>query len=404
MATNTISKFGCDYLQLGLRIGKRYDQYVDYYYGPPEIEIKVNKEPIKSPNLLLEECSSLQKRVSNQGFEDKRVTYLEKMIDSMELFIKTEFLDEEIPIEEILRIQCDTEIRPYHESELSDLKDQFEEFYCGKGTLEERVEALRVKRCVPQEEVYDQFKKGNEIARSKTVELFPDMLPKGETIELNKISSSEGVNWISYDWYKGKFRSVVDVRTDHGMYWTSMLRVCSHECYPGHHTQFAVAEDKLFNDQNHFERAILQYCTPYMIICEGIANLSLNAIFSARKQEEIALNTFCPDPENGPTVELLMKQNQARKKLPMIDFNAAYHAQVDGWEKKEVRNFIKSFELWDSKNLDNKINMIYNPLFKLSGYAYQIGTQLIVEKYGEYPSPKDFRFLIENPVLPSDLA
>ena len=99
-----------------------------------------------------------------------------------------------------------------------------------------------------------------------------------------------------------------------------------------------------------------------------------------------------------------MKQNQARKKLPMIDFNAAYHAQVDGWEKKEVRNFIKSFELWDSKNLDNKINMIYNPLFKLSGYAYQIGTQLIVEKYGEYPSPKDFRFLIENPVLPSDFA
>lgn len=395
--------FGDEYWRLGLQIDKLQNGYVDYYYGSLVVKEKVDQESKTPPKQLLENCLLLQKLVYDQGFDGKREIHLEKMIFAMELFIKEEFLKESVPIEESLRIQCDLEIKPYKESELSDLKDQFDEAYQGKGTLEERIQFLRVKRNVPPEQVFTGFEKSNEILRSKTEELFPNMLPEGESIKLNPVSSTDGVNWVSYDWYKGNFKSIVDVRTDYGMYWTGLLRVGSHESYPGHHTQFAVAEDKLFNKRNHFERAILLYCNPYMIMCEGIANLSLNALYSAREQEEIALSKFCPDPTNGPSVELLMKQNCARKKLPLIDFNAAYHAQVDGWDKKMVRNYIKSFELWDAKSLDNKINLIFSPLFKLSGFAYQIGRQLIIDKFGEYPSPKDFRYLLENPLLPSDL-
>ncbi len=140
-----------------------------------------------------------------------------------------------------------------------------------------------------------------------------------------------------------------------------------------------------------------------MVLYEGMAGLSLNALFSAQEQEEIALSQFCPDPENGPTVELLVKQNCARKKLPMLDFNAAYHAHVDGWDKKTVRRYIKSFELWDSKSLDRKIQLIYSPVHKMSVLTPHIGRQIIVDKFGEYPNPKDFRYLLENPILPSDL-
>jgi hypothetical protein len=140
-----------------------------------------------------------------------------------------------------------------------------------------------------------------------------------------------------------------------------------------------------------------------MVICEGIANVSLNALFTAQEQEEIALKEFCPDPSDGPSVDLLVKQNCARKKLPMLDYNASYHAHVDGWEQKTVRKYIKSFELWDSQTIENKIAKIFNPVFRSSEYAYQVGKQLIVDKFGEFPSPKDFRYLLENPVLPSDL-
>jgi len=140
------------------------------------------------------------------------------------------------------------------------------------------------------------------------------------------------------------------------------------------------------------------------MLCEGMAGLSLNALFSAREQEEIALSEFCPNPKNGPTVDLLMNQNCARKKLPLIDFNAACHAHIDGWDSKPVKSYIKDFELWDSKSLDIKIKKIYDPVHKMSVLTPQVGKQLITEKYGEYPSPKDFRYLLENLVLPSDLV
>ncbi len=228
MAANTISKFGSDYLQLGLRIGKHHERYVDYYYGPSEIEKKVNEEPVKSPNILLEECSSLQKEVFEQGFDAKRVTYLGKMLDSMEVFVKTEILKQDIPFEEIFRTQCDAELKPVSESMLQNLKDDFDEFYQGKGTLKERLEALRVKRKVREDAVYDEFKKGQDIARDRTKRLFPNMLPEGEDIVLEEISDEKNKLWLAYEWYKGEFKSVVKVRKE-GLYWTGVLRVGAHE-------------------------------------------------------------------------------------------------------------------------------------------------------------------------------
>ncbi|TKJ27483.1 MAG: hypothetical protein CEE42_02165 [Promethearchaeota archaeon Loki_b31] len=256
------------------------------------------------------------------------------------------------------------------------MKDQIYEAYEVSGTLKKRMEILRVERALPQREALEAFKKGVKIVEERTKEVFPDMLPKGEQIELNPILFSDGINWVSYNWYQGNFKSIVDVTLDFGMYWTGILRTSAHECYPGHHTQFVVAEDKLFNERNHFEQAILLQCNPYIVICEGIADISLNSLFSAQEQEEIALREFCPDPLKGPSVDLLVKQNCARKKIPMIKFNATYHAHVDSWSEKEVKAYVKSFELWDSKSLNNMTKLIFKPHFRTSEYAYQIGTTI----------------------------
>lgn len=299
------SAFGNDYLQLGLRIGKQDKEFVDYYYGPSQIKERVDEESSVPAKQLLRDCSSLQKRVFDQGFGKKREIYLTKMLNAMELYLKKEFLGEKVPIEEDLRIQCDLKVKPFKESELSDLKDQIYEAYKGSGTLKERFDALRVERALPQKRVLEAFKKGVKIVLERAKKVFPDMLPEREQIELNPVLFSNGINWVSYNWYKGNFKSVVDVTLDFGMYWTGILRTCAHECYPGHHTQFVVAEDKLFNERNHFERAIFLYYNPYIVVCEGIAAISLNSLFSAQEQEEIALREFCPNPLEGPSVDFI---------------------------------------------------------------------------------------------------
>ncbi|MHA1461436.1 MAG: hypothetical protein ACTSO8_08140 [Promethearchaeota archaeon] len=59
------------------------------------------------------------------------------------------------------------------------------------------------------------------------------------------------------------------------MYWTVLLLFASHEGYPGHHTEFSIKEQRLYQELNQFEHSILILHSPKLIISEGIANTVL---------------------------------------------------------------------------------------------------------------------------------
>lgn len=400
MAADTIGKFGSDYLRLGLRIGRHQEDYVDYYYGPPEIKENVDKEPKIHPKQLHKDCSSLQKEVFDQGFDAKREIYLEKMLKAMEVTIERDLLKKEKrSVEEDFKRQNAMEFRPFEESLLEGLKVGFDEAYGGTGTLSKRMATMRKKRALPKTEVYDACQKGLNIAKKRTQELYPGMLPEEEDI---KVIVSSKCEWGAYDWYKGNFKSTMEINSKTA-YWTGLLRIGTHEGYPGHHTAFVVAEEKLYLKKNQFEHAILLYNTPYMIIVEGIADVGVNTLFSYLEQEDIALREFCPDQKNGPSIEELVQQNMVRKNISMIDFNATYHKLVEKWSDEEVIKYLTSFEIFGDEICKRMLNRMKNPALIMVATARQLGRDVIIEALGEYPSPKDFRRLLENPVLPSDL-
>ena len=86
----TINGFGRDYLLLGLRMGKIINGYVDSYWGPPALKEIVDTEENISPKKLLEKCSELQKNLENQGFEEKRKNFLEKILQSIETTLRVQ--------------------------------------------------------------------------------------------------------------------------------------------------------------------------------------------------------------------------------------------------------------------------------------------------------------------------
>ncbi len=400
MAAGTIGPFGRDYLQLGLRIDKHQKGYKDYYYGPKEIKGKVNKESEISPIQLLKDCASLQKSVTDQGFDGKREEYLEKMLNAIEVTIERDVLGKRKgrSIEEDFSIQADMELRPFKESKLDDLKARTDEAYGGSGTLTERMEKMRKNRAIPEEEVKEAFEKGLKLTEQKTRELYPEMLPEESNI---KVVVDSSIPWAAYEWYDGNYYSLVKINPKK-LYWTSFLRASSHEGYPGHHTEFVVAEDKLYRKENRFEHAILLYNTPNMIMCEGIAGIGINTLFSYREQEEIALKEFCVERDK-PSIEELLQQNMVRKDLYFIEFNAVYYKLVEGWEDKEVIQYIKDFEVYTDKSINDMMVRTDDPTYKMVGFAATLGKRLIIEALGEHPSAKNFRSLLENPVLPSNL-
>jgi hypothetical protein len=63
----------------------------------------------------------------------------------------------------------------------------------------------------------------------------------------------------------------------------------------------------------------------------------------------------------------------------------------------------KNFEIINKETIKNQLKKISNPVYSKNAFMYNLGSNIIKHKYGKVPSVKNFRYLLVNPILPSDL-
>jgi len=398
-----ISEFGEDYLLLALRIDKHIKGYVDFYYGPEKLRQIVNNEDITSPSRLLINSDKLLNKLDLQGYEIKRDRYLEKFLTAMRTSI--ELLNgSEISIQDQFLKLYDVALQPANESELKNLKSEYEEAYEGPGSLEVRMQNLRISRKVPEEKVFVLFKKALNIVRKQTSKSFTNLLPEEEYISIDLVEkTNDEIKWAFYNWYLGNFHSRIEVNPKYTIYWTSFLSAASHEGYPGHHTEFILNEKKLYRELNQFEHSILILHSPKMIISEGIANLANSMLFSNKDSAEISMKEFCSDVSKEASLERIMLQDKVKAKLPLFWYNFAYHAVIDKYSEEELIQYGKNIEVFSEEVLKMEFKRLSTPAYSKNAFLYHLGTNVIQQKYSKTPSIKEFQNLLVNPTLPSDL-
>jgi len=398
-----ISKFGEEFLLLELRIDKHIEGYVDFYIGPENLRRLVENEPIASPNKLLNNCKNLQKNLSLQGYDKDRERYLEKHLLAMRTSIE-DLLKIEIPFKEKFLRLYDIELQPINESELDKLVEDFNIAYKGSGSLGERMKVIRERRKVPENKVYQFFKKSLAIVKMKTKELFGDILPNEEKIliELVEDTDNNEAKWAYYEWYMGNYRSRIEVNPKFNIYWSTLLTAAAHEGYPGHHANFVLNELYLYQELRQFEHSILLLNSPKLVICEGIADIAVDVLFTYLEQAEISLE-FCQDSTQEVKLDDLAMENKIKSKQSLFWFNLAYHALISKWNEKELVKYATNFKIISQKTIHNMLKMIFNPSHSTTAFLYNLGSNLIKKKYGEIPSVQNFQRLLENPFLPSDL-
>ena len=397
-----LSEYGERFLFLAHRIDKHNKGYVDFYIGPKKIREIVDNEVITSPSKLLTDCKALQKDLYKQGYDKKRERYLGKMLIAMRTSI--EILNGiEISIKEQFLRLYDVALQPIKESELDNLKEEFNAVYGGPGSLEKRMNDLRVRRTVPEGKVFDLFKKALNITRERTKELFVNFLPQKERIVLELVNNNDEVKWAYYNWYMGNFCSRIEVNPNYNMYWTAFLYAAAHEGYPGHHTEFTIKERVLYRELDQFEHSILLLHSPKLILSEGIAELAVEVLFSNREAVEISLREFCPDSSNEDSLEIMMAQNKVKRKITLFWYSFAYHALIDKYKNEELMQYGTNFEIVNKENIKVQLKKLSDPIYSKNAFMYNLGSNLIKHKYGEPPSVKVFQNLITNPLLPSDL-
>ncbi|MFW9825174.1 MAG: hypothetical protein ACFFE4_19690 [Candidatus Thorarchaeota archaeon] len=248
-----LDDFAKNYLNLGLRINKHIQGYVEHYYGPPEIKNFVDDEGKISPKKLLQDCRNLMDQVKDQGFEEKRLNYFEKTLIAIETILR-KLKGEIVPYLEQIEKLFDFKPKLCKDDFFFDLSSQAEQIYKGDGTLSERIELYVQRRKISPKLIKSLMLKAIEIAKKKTQALFPDLLPDDEKIFLNEVNNK---SWAMYNWYLGNFHSRMDINVNRIYYWTSLLFYASHEGYPGHQTESAVRDQLLFRKKGHFETSIL---------------------------------------------------------------------------------------------------------------------------------------------------
>ena len=398
-----LSKFGILFLLLALRIDKHIKGYVDFYFGPEKLKKIVDNEAITSPKKLLLDAKTLLKQLRSQGYDEKRERYLEKMLIAMMTSLEL-LIGIEISIKDQFLRFYDVDLQPANEIDLEELRDEIDKAYSGAGSLEERMAKLRVRRRVPESKVFVLFKKALNIVEKQTKKLFNNLLTEEEHISLNLVEKTKDeIKWTFYNWYLGNFHSQIEINPKFSMYWSSFLSAAAHEGYPGHHTEFVVKEQRLYRELSQFEHSILLLNSPKLIISEGLADLAMNVLFSYQKSAEISLLDLCPFSLKEESLEELIVQNKVKGKVTLFGYNLAYHALIDNWKVEDLTRYAHNFEIFSEESIKNQLKLIYNPVHSLTVFSYNLGKNLIINKYGEFPSVKDFRYLLVNPILPSDL-
>jgi hypothetical protein len=183
-----------------------------------------------------------------------------------------------------------------------------------------------------------------------------------------------------------------------------MLTTATHEGYPGHHAEHCIKEKVLYHDQGRFEHSILLIPTPESVIAEGIGNTGIGVLFSFEDMADITLNQLCPLKNPEITKEELIEHFKITRDTKGIFNNLAIHAHIDGFTDEELIKYGSDFGIWPKMELRRYLKFIRDPMWAPYVFTYQAGEKLILKKYGERPSPEDFRKLLSQPILPSDLA
>ena len=235
--------------------------------------------------------------------------------------------------------------------------------------------------------------------------MFINLLPEDEQIllDLTQEKNTGKIKWTCYEWYLGNYNNRIEVNPKFNIYWTALLTYSAHEGYPGHHTEFSIKERILYRELNQFEHSILLLNSPKLLISEGIADLAINVLFSYRDQVGIGLNEFCPDVSKEDSPEAMITQYKVRHKLNLFWYNFAYHALIDNYTDEELFSYGRNYEIFGKDDLRNQIKRLNDPVYSKNAFTYNLGMNIIKKKYGEFPSAKDFRNLLINPILPSNL-
>src|SRR3989449_5928045 len=267
------------YVKLVLAIGQHDPDYVDAYYGPPEWKKQSHgKRPLDA---IAHEATRLRDQLAQiskptDEMERLRREYLTKQLSALEARVRM-LNGEHLKFDEESQVLYDAVAPRFLETHFQEILAKLEPKLPGEGTLLQRYENWRRAFVIPKDKLDTVFQLAIKACRERT--LAHIKLPPSENFSVEYVTKKP---WGAYNWYKGNYRSIIQVNTDLPVYIDRAIDLAAHEGYPGHHVYNALLEKNLVRDRGWVEFSVYPLFSPQSLIAEGTANFGRDVAFPTK--------------------------------------------------------------------------------------------------------------------------
>lgn len=393
------------YVKLVLAIGQHDPDYVDAYYGPSEWKKQSHgKRPLDA---IAHEATRLRGQLAQiskptDEMERLRREYLTKQLSALEARVRM-LNGEHLKFDEESQVLYDAVAPTFPETHFQEVLARLEPKLPGEGPLLQRYENWRRAFVIPSEKLDAVIQLAIKACRERT--LAHIKLPPVENFTVEYVTNKP---WGAYNWYKGNYRSVIQVNTDLPVYIDRAIDLAAHEGYPGHHVYNALLEKNLVRDRSWIEFSVYALFSPQSLIAEGTANFGREVVFT--KAERLAFEREVLWPAAGIDPSRAEEFYAVQDLVKKLDVNGAARRYVNGEiNANAAAAWLQKYTLMDEKRAERMTKFIE----KYRSYVtnYNLGEDMVrryIEKRGgteQQPEKRwgEFEQLLASPRLPGDI-
>jgi hypothetical protein len=396
------------YVKLVLAVGLHDPDYVDAFYGP--MEWKIDAERRKMPLAEIENAAArLIADIPALSDADRRDELLVLRYDYLKR--QLEALGARVRILEGAKLSFDEEsqalydaVAPTHpESYFEEAIEEIDRALPGRGPLVDRYDAFRQRFIVPADRLARAFDRAIAEGRARTLSRVG--LPSDERFTVEYVTNKP---WSGYNWYRGGFRSLIQVNTDLPVYIDRAIDLACHEGYPGHHVYNALIEQRLVRDRGWMEFTVYPLFSPQSLIAEGTANYGIDVAFPGGERLAFERDVLFPLAGLDPSQAVAYARVRALTDRLAYAGNEAARRYLNGEiDRAAAAAWLTRFAMMPPKAAEQRTRFF--DTYRSYVINYNLGKDLVKQfvesRSGASPARRwqEFVRLLASPRLPSGL-
>jgi len=401
-----------DYVRLQLVIGEKEEGYIDAYYGPPEWRAQARAQAAAATlPQLRERVAALVERIGRVeaasswpagSIEARRPAFLRAQLvaaDTRLRMMQSERLGFAEEAQGLFGVR--PEIRPL--AGYDPLLARIEGLVPGPGTLAERVDAFQSRFTIPPGRLDSVMRAAIAECRRRTLQHIA--LPAEEQFTLEFVT---GRSWSGYNWYQGRYRSLIQINTDLPVKLGRAVDLGCHEGYPGHHVHNMLLERDLARGRNWVEYSVYPLYSPQSLIAEGSANYGYELAFPGG--ERLAFETATLYPLAGlPAADAAryLELQEALEDLAGARFTIARDLLEGRISRAEAVRLTQRYQLVSAQRAEQSI--AFTEQYRSYVVNYGLGRDMVaafIEAQGPDQTARwrAMARILSEPTLPRDLA